>query len=101
VPGPEGSILKLATALAGQSSAALQVDVKGPEGMLCSYPLPTDQDSDQRSEDPVVRFLGSPAGTIAGGTSDIMRNILGDRVLGLPREPGIDPSTPWSQIPRS
>jgi alkylation response protein AidB-like acyl-CoA dehydrogenase len=101
VPGPEGSILKLGTALVGQRLASMHVELLGPGGMLCSYPTPTPRDQDERSDDPVLRFVGSPAGTIAGGTSEIMRNILGDRVLGLPREPGIDPLTPWSQIRRS
>jgi alkylation response protein AidB-like acyl-CoA dehydrogenase len=98
VPGPEGSVLKLGGALLMQRIADFVVDLEGPEGMLCSGYGPGASD---RSEDPVINLLAAQSSTIAGGTSEIMRNILGERVLGLPREPGLDPNLPWSQIPRS
>ena len=52
--------------------------------------------------DPVLAFVGSPGGTIAGGTNDIQTQHPG-RAGARPaaREPGFDPNTPWSQIPRS
>ena len=100
VPGPEGSILKLLSAWVSQGVVEFVVDVMGADGTLCSrYTDARGEAPDQ--PDPVLAFVASPASTIAGGTNDIQRNIIGDRVLRLPREPGIDPNTPWSEIPRS
>jgi alkylation response protein AidB-like acyl-CoA dehydrogenase len=105
VPGPEGSVLKLLSGRVQQQCSAMVVELMGPDGMLC--PPYSEGAVDTRARDaerprhPVLAFVGSPGGTIAGGTNDIQRNILGERVLGLPREPGFDPDTPWSRIPRS
>jgi alkylation response protein AidB-like acyl-CoA dehydrogenase len=98
VPGPEGSVLKLAGALLGQEISNLTLDLLGSDGLLCSGYQPREEHA---VIDPALAFLSSQSSTIAGGTSEIMRNILGERVLGLPREPGLDPNTPWSEIPRS
>jgi alkylation response protein AidB-like acyl-CoA dehydrogenase len=103
VPGPEGSILKLLQGRVLTDVSELVVDLMGPRGTLLAEPYTSEQVDEREagSGDPVVSFIGAQAATIAGGTTQIQRNIIGERVLGLPREPGLDPGTPWNQIPRN
>ena len=92
-PGPEGSITKLFQAEFNQRLQNLAVDLLGPGAMAWRPGEP--------AAATVRGFLRSRANTIEGGTSEIMRNILGERVLGLPKEPAVDRDVPWKDVKRS
>jgi len=97
-PGPEGSIGKLAAAELNQRIWNASIDLLGPDGFLheSGYPL----DRGVRTAPSTSKgFLRSQANTIEGGTSDIMRNILGERVLGLPGDVRVDKDVAWKDIP--
>jgi alkylation response protein AidB-like acyl-CoA dehydrogenase len=102
-PGPEGSIGKLANAELNQAIGELCVDLMGPEGMLFEgYEKDPERTmAATRSTDPRTSFLRSRANTIEGGTSEVMRNILGERVLGLPGDVRVDRNVPWKDVPRN
>jgi alkylation response protein AidB-like acyl-CoA dehydrogenase len=93
-PGPEGSITKLFQAEYNKRLQNLAVDILGAGGMAWSP-------DDLQTAVTVRGFLRSRANTIEGGTSEIMRNILGERVLGLPKEPSVDRDIPWKDVKRS
>jgi alkylation response protein AidB-like acyl-CoA dehydrogenase len=100
-PGPEGSVAKLVYAELNKRIYEYCMDLMGPAGMLYdSYDLVLPEDvSEER--DIRKRFVRARANSIEGGTSEIMKNIVGERVLGLPGEPRVDKDLPWRDVPRS
>ena len=100
-PGPEGSVGKLLSAELNKEITALANDLLGAEGMLYgSYAMERSARALHFSSTQQM-FLRMRANSIEGGTSEIMRNILGERVLGLPGDVRVDKDRPWSQVPRS
>ena len=102
-PGPEGSVAKLAFAEENQKTSELCVDLMGAEGMLygSDYPLIRPTESAMTGHDMHKAFIRMRANSIEGGTSEVMRNIIGERVLGLAGEPRNDKDVAWKDVPRS
>jgi alkylation response protein AidB-like acyl-CoA dehydrogenase len=100
-PGPEGSVGKLSFAEANKAIYAFCLDLLGPEGTLYSTYEMTRPEHAMFSDSVQKSFLRARANSIEGGTSEIMRNILGERVLGLPGDVRVDKELPWSEVPRS
>ena len=106
-PGPEGSTSKLHEAEINKASYEFGMDMLGNDGLLfprgysLSQPeLNFDNDSFGFTDTQSL-FLRARANSIEGGTSEIMRNIIAERVLGLPSEPSLDKDKAWKDIPRS
>jgi alkylation response protein AidB-like acyl-CoA dehydrogenase len=87
VPGPEGSIGKLFGARIMTRMGELTVSLSGPEAVAGNPRL-------------AQTLLAAPAGHIAGGSDEVMMNIIGERVLGLPGEPRPDKGVAWKDVPR-
>lgn len=103
-PGPEGSVGKLAQAEMYKRLWECSLDVLGADSLIYEqgYELRRPEPEDRRDGRKMAKyhFLRSRANSIEGGTSEIMRNILGERVLGLPGEPRTDKGMAWKDIPR-
>ena len=98
-PGPEGSTAKLVYAELNKRIYEYVVELMGAEGML--YDTYEEVVPDEFTVHPRPKaFLRARANSIEGGTSEIMKNILGERVLGLPGEPRVDKDLPFSEVPR-
>jgi alkylation response protein AidB-like acyl-CoA dehydrogenase len=102
-PGPEGSVAKLSMAEQNKAIYEFCVELLGADGMIgydFTFRRPTELNVEGWGE-PRHGFLRVRANSIEGGTSEIMRNILGEQVLGLPGEPRVDKDLAWSKVPRS
>ena len=91
VPGPEGSIAKLYGAQLSKDMGEVALELAGAAGVAWN--------GEERGADRwAMAVLSAPAGGIAGGTDQIQRNIIGERVLGLPKEPQVDREVPFREL---
>jgi len=100
-PGPEGSIAKLAMAELHKDILEFAVDLTGADGMLYGDYTMSRPERAMASGSLPKMFLRTRANSIEGGTSEVMRNILGERVLGLPGDVRVDRDVAWSKVPRN
>jgi alkylation response protein AidB-like acyl-CoA dehydrogenase len=91
-PGPEASIGKLVAATKIQEAASYGLDLLGAAGAATGPDMPLEGIFEES-------FLDSPAYRIAGGTDEILRNTIGERVLGLPPDLRADKGVPFRKIP--
>jgi len=92
-PGPETSVMKLFAAEYLRRLGNASLMLLGPEGQLMADDAPAGTEWQ-------ARFLFAPAIRIAGGSNEVQRNIMGERVLGLPREPQVDREVPFRDLGR-
>jgi alkylation response protein AidB-like acyl-CoA dehydrogenase len=100
-PGPEGSIGKMASADLNKDIFSKVVDLLGADGMLYGSYEMVRPETAMGADTLQKAFLRSRANSIEGGTTEVMKNILGERVLGLPGDVRVDREVPWSQVPRN
>jgi alkylation response protein AidB-like acyl-CoA dehydrogenase len=100
-PGPEGSAAKLILATLNQEISAFEVELAGGDGLRYDdWSMRRPEHAIFYGRGPGYRYLRARANSIEGGTSEILRNIIAERVLGLPPEPRVDKDVPWKDLPR-
>ncbi|MEV4331083.1 acyl-CoA dehydrogenase family protein [Streptomyces sp. NPDC049597] len=100
-PGPAGSAMKLTFARLNQDLTGLELELLGEDGLRYSdWTLVRPEKVDFTGRDAGYRYLRAKGNSIEGGTSEILRNIVAERVLGLPAEPRVDKDIPWKELAR-
>jgi alkylation response protein AidB-like acyl-CoA dehydrogenase len=103
-PGPEMSVAKLEFSEFNKLLYNFCIDLLGMDGQVgydYTFRRPTELDASGANKGMQYAFLRVRANSIEGGTSEILRNIIGEQVLGLPGEPRVDKDVPWVEVPRS
>jgi alkylation response protein AidB-like acyl-CoA dehydrogenase len=103
-PGPEGSVAKLAGAELNKELYSTAVNLLGMAGQIdydYTFRRPESIELDGSSNGIGYAFLRVRANSIEGGTSEVLRNIMGEQMLGLPGEPRVDKAIPWSEVPKN
>ncbi|MDH3295950.1 MAG: acyl-CoA dehydrogenase family protein [Acidimicrobiia bacterium] len=100
-PGPEGSVGKAVGAILNQDMWETAINLMGPRGLVgYDYSFRRPGSTNLVGASAGYAFLRARANTIEGGTTEVMKNILGEQVLGLPGEPRVDKNIPWIEVPR-
>lgn len=96
-PGPEGSAMKLAFARLAQQLSGLEVEMLGEDGLRYDdWTMRRPDQVDLTGREAGYRYLRAKGNSIEGGTSEILRNIIAERILGLPSEARVDVTVPWN-----
>ena len=100
-PGPEGSGMKLAFAQLAQTISGFEVELSGEAGLRYDdWTMRRPEKTDFTGREPGYRYLRAKGNSIEGGTSEILRNVIAERVLGLPPEHRVDKNIAWKDLPR-
>ena len=100
-PGPEGSAAKLVFARLNQEITGLEVELAGADGLRYEdWTMRRPDTANFYGRDVGYRYLRAKGNSIEGGTSEILRNIIAERVLGLPAETRLDTGVSWKDLPR-
>jgi alkylation response protein AidB-like acyl-CoA dehydrogenase len=100
-PGPEGSAVKLAYARINQQVSGLELELLGADGLRYDdWTMRRPAQVEFTGRSPGYRYLRAKGNSIEGGTSEILRNIIAERVLGLPGEIRVDKDVAWKDLPK-
>jgi alkylation response protein AidB-like acyl-CoA dehydrogenase len=100
-PGPEGAAMKVTFARIAQQLSGVELELLGEDGLRYGdWTMKRPERVTFTGKDAGYRYLRAKGNSIEGGTSEILRNIVAERVLGLPSEPRTDKDVPWKDLER-